>query len=205
MEPVRHPSKRRAVGGALLLTLGLAFLTMAGAASTGGLGSQMDTKRCPGGGVRAVVAGTQTCLKAGQRCKRSLDRQYHRYGFHCHTGRLRKQPPPPAPRFVTVTTTGAPEVVFDWTTDRCEDLDIPDLPSRVFRDADDQVQLISAHYVNRRFVGSDLNHLRRACDIVMASSMNPDPAAFDDHEWIASTWTPDGKTIYALVHNEYQG
>jgi hypothetical protein len=35
--------------------------------------------------------------------------------------------------------------------------------------------------------------------------MDPDPAHYNDHEWIASTYTEDGQTIYALVHNEYQG
>ncbi len=53
----------------------------------------------------AVVAGKHTCLKVGQRCKRTLDRQYHRYGFHCHTGKLSRSvavspaspPAPPAP------------------------------------------------------------------------------------------------------------
>ena len=29
---------------------------------------------------------------------------------------------------------GAAETVFDWTTDRCESEDIPDLPARAFRD-----------------------------------------------------------------------
>src|SRR5262245_14239830 len=145
--------------------------------------------RCSSGTTSAVVAGAKVCLKPGQRCKTSFDRQYHRFCFHCHTGRLvRKKSPPPPPRPVTLTAAGPPEVMFDWTTDRCEDLDIPDLPARVFRDATGQVELISAHYINRRFIGSDLDHLRHSCDVVMSSDMNPDPAAFDDHEWIASTW-----------------
>ena len=34
--------------------------------------------------------------EAGAACKRTLDRQYHRYGFHCHTARLmRSKPKPP--------------------------------------------------------------------------------------------------------------
>jgi hypothetical protein len=190
----------------MLLALGLAVLASAGAAATGDLGATVAKKRCPAGTVRAVIAGAQTCLKAGQRCTRSNDRQYHRHGFHCHTGRLvRAKPPPPGPRPITLQVAGPPEVVFDWTTDRCEEPDIPDLPARAFRDADGNVQLISAHYVNRRFIGPDLNHLRHGCEVIMASNYNPDPAAFDDHEWIASTWTPDGRTVYALVHNEFQG
>jgi DNA-binding beta-propeller fold protein YncE len=43
---------------------------------------------CAPGSVRARIAGRRQCLRAGQRCRRQYDRQYHRYGFHCHTGRL---------------------------------------------------------------------------------------------------------------------
>jgi hypothetical protein len=106
---------------------------------------------------------------------------------------------------VTIAPVGRPELVFDWTTDRCEDADIPDLPSRAFRDGDGNVQLISTHYVNRRFIGPSLDRVKRDCRVIMESGLNPDPAAFDDHEWISATWTPDGRTIYALVHDEYQG
>ena len=165
-----------------------------------------ESARCPSGTVRALITSKQMCLSSGQRCDRSLDRRYHRYGFHCHTGRLaRIKPKPPSPRDVRVVVTGEPEVVFDWTTDRCEDVDIPDLAARAFRDADGNVQLITAHEVNRRFIGPDLDHLRHECDVIMRSGLNSDPAAFDDHEWIAATWTPNGQTVYALVHDEYQG
>jgi hypothetical protein len=190
---------RRAVLGALLVVLA-AWLFVPAAARPA------ESARCPSETTAAVIAKKKVCLKAGQRCKPSLDRQYHRYGFHCHTGRLvRKQPPPPSPRLVALTPIGPPEMVFDWTTERCEDLDIPDLPARAFRDADGNVQVISAHFVNRRFVGRDLDHLGHPCETIMGSGFNPDPAAFDDREWIASTWTPDGNTVYALVHTEYQG
>ncbi len=37
--------------------------------------------------------------------------------------------------------TGGEEVVFDWTRDRCEKLNIPDLPSRAFRGANGQGNL----------------------------------------------------------------
>jgi pimeloyl-ACP methyl ester carboxylesterase len=45
-------------------------------------------KSCPKGAVSATIAGKRVCLKSGQKCKSSRDWQYHRYGFHCHTGRL---------------------------------------------------------------------------------------------------------------------
>ena len=51
---------------------------------------------------------------------------------------------------------GSEKIVFDWTTDRCEDLDIPDAPARAFRDADGNVQLIASHSVNRRMIGLEV-------------------------------------------------
>ena len=114
------------------------------------------------------------------------------------------QPKPP-PALVTLAVTGSPEVVFDWTTDRCALWDVPDLSARAFRDATGQVQLIASHYATWRFLGPDLDHLRHDCSPVFVSHGNPDPAAYDDAEWIAATYTFDGSTIYALVHDEYQG
>jgi uncharacterized repeat protein (TIGR01451 family) len=53
---------------------------------------------CKRGETRARIAGKSTCLRAGKPCLKRLDRQYHRYGFHCHTGRLtRKSKPKPPP------------------------------------------------------------------------------------------------------------
>src|SRR3712207_6655656 len=39
----------------------------------------------------------------------------------------------------------------------------------------------------------------------MPSHNDPDPAEFNDREWLHSTYTPDGEKVFALVHNEYQG
>ena len=41
-------------------------------------------KSCSGGYTHAVVNGAHKCLRRGQFCARAADRQYHRYGFHCH-------------------------------------------------------------------------------------------------------------------------
>jgi len=100
---------------------------------------------------------------------------------------------------------GNPEIVFDWTTQRCEDLDSPDLPARAFRDSSGQIHLLAANSVNRQWTGDDFNTLTHPCDIIMDSDHDPDPAKFNDNEWIASIFTFDGQTFYGLVHNEYQG
>ena len=96
-------------------------------------------------------------------------------------------------------------MVFDWTTDRCERSNIPDLPARAFRDASGQVQQIISHQNNYRLVGPDLNNVSPDCRVVMSSDHQGDPALYNDNEWIAAVYTEDGKTIHALVHNEYHG
>jgi hypothetical protein len=44
--------------------------------------------RCGSGYTHAALSWGHKCLRAGQYCKIKGDRDYHRYGFHCHTGRL---------------------------------------------------------------------------------------------------------------------
>lgn len=152
----------------------------------------------------ARIAGKAICLSIGQRCKPTLDSVYRRYGFACgasHRLRLVKK----LPRQVSIAVTGKPSTVFDWSASACDMNDIPDLPARAFRDADGNVQLLSAHFVNRRFIGPDLDHLSHPCDVIMNSNFNGDPSAFDDAKWISAPYTTDGKTVYALVHEEYHG
>jgi hypothetical protein len=104
-----------------------------------------------------------------------------------------------------VRQVGTDTVVFDWSTQKCEDNDITDEPARAFRDDSGQVQLVTSHFVNRRFIGPNLDSLTHPCTKTMSSTGNSDPAMYDGREWVASPWTPDGKNIYALVHNEYSG
>ncbi len=113
----------------------------------------------------------------------------------------------PAPAFAdpALTTVGKTQTVYDWTHDRCSDDDIPDLGARAFRDASGKVQLIAAHVVDRRFVGTSLDTIKQKCQIVLTSPHDADPARFDDNEWLAAPYTTDGKTIYSLVHEEYHG
>ncbi len=61
----------------------LAFAATGGNSATAGA-----AKTCPAGYVHANLSWGEKCLKAGQYCKIKGDREYHRYHFHCHTGRL---------------------------------------------------------------------------------------------------------------------
>jgi hypothetical protein len=45
-------------------------------------------KTCGPGYVHAKLSWGEKCLRAGEYCKIKGDREYHRHGFHCHTGRL---------------------------------------------------------------------------------------------------------------------
>lgn len=124
------------------------------------------------------------------------------------------EPPPeePTPEIVvdlwprtTIQIDGEEEIVFDWTTDQCERENIPDLAARAYRDAEGVVSLVIAHPRAYRMTGPDLNHLTINCEPIYKSFSNPDPAIFNDKTWLASVYTADGETYYALGHNEYQG
>jgi hypothetical protein len=127
-------------------------------------------------------------------------------------------PPPTAPPTTAVprapepiverqiVVAGPEEVVFDWTTDQCEPTHIPDIAARAYRDADGNVELTIGHFVNYRMIGPTLDEVVTDCStVLLRSDYDPDPAQFDDSEWIGSPYTFDGKTIYAVVHNEYRG
>ena len=179
----------------------LAVATATVAFGGGSAGTQAVTQAaCPQGAVLAVIGGKRMCLKAGLRCAMKYQAQYRQHGFSCVNGSLAALRLNPR-----ISVTGPGQVVYDWSRDRCDELDIPDLPARAFRDGDGNVELIQAHFENRRLVGPDLDHLTHECTQILNSDHNADPAAFDDNEWISSTWTPDGRTIYALVHDEYHG
>ena len=84
----------------LRVIAGLAvLLTSAVAASGAGSTPVVEQARCGSGTVAAVIDGKSVCLRRGQKCAKRFDRQYHRYGFHCHSARLtggpKPKPPPP--------------------------------------------------------------------------------------------------------------
>ena len=78
--------KRRLV---LLLTLAVTAVGAASAApAVPAVAPLAAAKACGPGYVHASLSWGHKCLKVGQFCKIKGDREYHRYGFHCHTGRL---------------------------------------------------------------------------------------------------------------------
>lgn len=79
----------------LRVVAGLAAL-VAFAVTTSGAGTTplAAEARCSSGTVAALMNGKSVCLRRGQKCSKRLDRQFHRYGFHCHSGRLTGGPKP---------------------------------------------------------------------------------------------------------------
>jgi hypothetical protein len=104
-----------------------------------------------------------------------------------------------------VRIAGPEQTVFDWKRSACEPADVPDAPARAFRDAHGQVHLIASHYITRQATGPDLDRVEHRCDVVMRSAYDPIPGDFQDKEWLASPYTLEGRTVFALIHDEYQG
>ena len=105
----------------------------------------------------------------------------------------------------TVTIIGPEEMVYDFSADRCDDGARPDLPPRVYRTIDGNLNLTMADPANFRMVGQDFDSLVPICPLIRDSAYNPDPANYAHFEWLASTYTEDGSTIHAVIHNEFHG
>jgi hypothetical protein len=107
--------------------------------------------------------------------------------------------------FVPVSVTfGERELVFDWTTDRCEDLHLPDQPARFVRAADGELVLFDAnaptYYVSR---GADFDSLERACDPpALVSADLQTPKSYENWEWVWAVYR-DGTRWHTLIHNEF--
>lgn len=69
-------------------------LTVAAGVAAAPRAPSSPARHCTSGATPATIAGKHVCLRAGARCTKRLDRAYHRYRFHCHSGRLTRFPPP---------------------------------------------------------------------------------------------------------------
>src|SRR3990172_12626089 len=111
---------------------------------------------------------------------------------------------PPIPS-ASVEIVGEPEVVFDWSAGHCPEPNAPDLPVRPFRDAEGQININLSAPSNYRLVGPDFDQLELDCTPTLLSDFDPDPSHFNYSEWIGATYTLGGRTVDAIVHNEFYG
>lgn len=104
---------------------------------------------------------------------------------------------------LTLELVGTPTIVFDSAHDGCTPDDFPDLNARAFRDAAGRTVVFTLHDGNRPLIGPDLAHLKPDCHAALTSPADPDPAHHADRNFLAATWTDDGRSVGALVHEEY--
>ncbi len=99
---------------------------------------------------------------------------------------------------------GAEETVFRWSSDRCEDLDLPDVPAHAVRLADGTLALMAADAPrNYTMFGADFSSLHRSCATpALVSGDNNYPDSYDNQEWIHSIYR-EGNVIHGLIANEY--
>lgn len=109
------------------------------------------------------------------------------------------------PPGLVVTVSGPPVTVWSHDRNSCDADDIPDAPARAVRLASGEVVLFAAHLRNRLLRGANLLSVRMDCHVVYQGKEDDDPANFDDRAWLVSPYTIDGKRIFSVVHNEFQG
>lgn len=105
----------------------------------------------------------------------------------------------PAPA-LRLEVTGPPMSAVSGARPGCGALDQPDAPARAVRLATGEVRLYATDSLDRVEGGPDLLHLGRRCAAVMKGA--GDPAALNDRASIASPWTSDGRTIWAVVRDQ---
>lgn len=74
----------RRILAATLAAIAIGGLPATAPAQTASSPQAVIAKTCSRGYTHAVINGAHKCLRRGQYCSRPADRQYHRYGFHCH-------------------------------------------------------------------------------------------------------------------------
>ncbi len=106
---------------------------------------------------------------------------------------------------VQITTLGGMQTVFNHTTDACDPVnDQPDTSAHAFRSADGTVNLTGNDWPgNYRSTGSSLDSLQRNCTPTYASAGDTAFSDYKYHEWQYFGYSPDGTTVYGLVHNEW--
>src|ERR1700680_1893402 len=99
---------------------------------------------------------------------------------------------------------GPEETIFKWSTDHCEQFDLPDVPAHVVRLSDGTLAMMAAAAPrNHIMFGADFSSFHRDCaESGLVSDDNFYPDTYDNQEWIHSIYR-EGGTIHALVTNEY--
>ena len=76
----------------MVAALAFVLIGISSASGSPDAASSSGAAPCASRAVEAMIAGKHACLRGRQRCTKRLDSQYHRYWFHCHSGRLANFP-----------------------------------------------------------------------------------------------------------------
>ncbi|MEK6901980.1 MAG: hypothetical protein AABX02_00125, partial [archaeon] len=98
---------------------------------------------------------------------------------------------------------GSKNIVFDWDTDQCEPLDVPDtFATAVFTNGELILSANNAPTVYMRR-GTNFSNLNSDCaNKSLISSQLTTPHGANNYEWVNAIYKK-GTTMYGLVHNEY--
>jgi hypothetical protein len=100
-------------------------------------------------------------------------------------------------------TLGEPEIVFRYRSDRCDDMDLPDMTARAVRMSDGTIALYSGNAPQAyASFGPDFDALRRSCVPTLVSADDVTPQSFNNQEWLSTVYR-EGARFHAIVHNEY--
>lgn len=104
-------------------------------------------------------------------------------------------------------TTGAQEIVFDYSADACTADNSMDGSANALRDIDGNIQLYVPNHNQFKITGPDFDNLTPDCanGEIFSSDSDPSQANHNYKEWMSAPYTTDGKNMYGLVHNEYHG
>jgi hypothetical protein len=104
-----------------------------------------------------------------------------------------------------IAVDGAVEPVWLYANSHAEPDNLPDFHPVAYRSADGQVHLSITHFENYRISGGSLDSLTQTektfdSDGPLHSAQWGD---FGHHQWVASPFTNDGTTFFALAHSEW--
>jgi hypothetical protein len=97
---------------------------------------------------------------------------------------------------------GGEQTVFDWSTQACNQTDIPDLPAHAVKYNGQIIMTATTAPENFLMKGSTFNNLAKVCTPSLASGLVSDPSSYNTYPWLVALYVI-GSKIHALVHHEY--
>src|SRR3989344_1691253 len=131
-------------------------------------------------------------------------------------GFIEKVPAPKHPPAVTISVVGEPEIVIPKSAYKCtpsRGANVQDGAVRVFRDNTGKLHVSATNLQNLWFTTSSFafSDIVQNCNATILPqytvdrTRTPDPQTFSQRKFIGNTFTLDGNTVYAYVHNEFHG